>query len=304
MVTKKQYERQSQIMKFVYTSTLLLMSLIFCHSVLVSSAGSCPEVSSNAAMQRIVTLRDDIRNHNKLYYQEMRPVISDAEYDRLFAELVLLEECFPVLAADDSPTRTVGSAGGEGSLMVRHDRPMLSLSSATGPEAVEILLRKVAAASGEILLLVQPKVDGLPVELSYQAGRLVSAATRGDGRSGVDVTATIRQVRGIPRTLSGSFPPRVVVRGEIYADRQLLRNPDGEGMEQYATLRHLAAGTLQSRNPDPVALAALRLFPFALVNADQTGDGVGSDLAALRLLADWGFPVDFEQTRQVTSLAK
>ncbi len=104
---------------------------------------------------------------------------------------------------------------------------MLSLSSSTDPKAVEVLLRKVAAAPGELLLLVQPKVDGLPVELIYQAGRLVTATTRGDGRSGVDVTAAILQVEVIPRTLSGSFPPRVVVRGEIYADRQLLKNTVG-----------------------------------------------------------------------------
>jgi DNA ligase (NAD+) len=200
-------------MKYVYSFTLLLLSLTFFHPVPALSAATCPKVSSIAAKQRIVTLSDAIRNHNKQYYQELRPVVSDAEYDRLFAELVLLEECFPVSTAGDSPTRTVGSAVSECPLTVRHARPMLSLSSSTGPEAVEILMRKVVAVSGEAVLLVQPKVDGLPVELSYQAGRLVAAATRGDGRSGVDVTATILQVQGIPHVLSGKFPPRVVVRG-------------------------------------------------------------------------------------------
>lgn len=293
-------------MKLVNTSTLLLLSLIFCHSVPLSSAGTCPEISSKTAIQRIEALRGDIRHHNRLYYQELRPVISDAEYDRLFAELVLLEECFPVFATDDSPTRTVGTAFGDGSMIVRHEKPMLSLSSSTGPEMVEVLLRKVAAASGELLLLVQPKVDGLPVELLYKAGRLVAATTRGDGRSGVDVTATILRVRGVPQILSGCFPPRVVVRGEIYADRQMVHNAIRPGVgiaiAHYATLRHLAAGTLQSRNPDPGALAALRLFPFELVNAEQAGNGIISDLVALRLMADWGFSVDFAQTRQVASL--
>ncbi|MGA7828655.1 MAG: NAD-dependent DNA ligase LigA [Geobacteraceae bacterium] len=269
-------------------------------------ASTCPEISNKDASLRIAILSNDIRRYNKLYYQEKRPVISDAEYDRLYAELVLLEECFPVFAADDSPTRSVGSDLAAGSLTVRHERPMLSLSSSIGPEAVEVLLRKLASVSAEIKLLVQPKVDGLPVELIYQAGKLIAASTRGDGRSGLNVTPTILQVRGIPWALSGSFPPRVVVRGEIYADRQMLKNTGGlgagVGREHYATLRHLAAGTLQSRNPDPEALAALRLFPFELVNAEQAGDGVSTDLAALRLMADWGFPVVFEQTRQVASL--
>lgn len=269
-------------------------------------ASTCPEISTEDAGLRIAILSKDIRHHNKLYYQELRPVISDAEYDRLFAELALLEECFPGSASDDSPTRMVGSDLAAGSLTDRHERPMLSLSSSIGLEAVEVLLRKVASVSDEAKFLVQPKVDGLPVELHYQAGRLVDAATRGDGRSGVDVTTTILQIKGVPRNLSGDFPPRVVVRGEIYADRQLLKNTTGfddrVGMEQFATLRHLAAGTLQSRNPNPVALAALRMFPFELVNAELAGDGINSDRAALRLMANWGFPVDFEQTRQAANL--
>jgi DNA ligase (NAD+) len=169
-----------KVCKMPCVAILLFFLFSFFSAPFSSFASTCPEISTEDAGLRIAILSNDIRQHNRLYYQELRPVISDAEYDRLFAELMLLEECFPVLAVADSPTRTVGSAVGDGALKVRHEKPMLSLSSSIGPEAVEVLLRKVAALSGELLLLVQPKVDGLPVELIYQAGGLVTATTRGD----------------------------------------------------------------------------------------------------------------------------
>jgi DNA ligase (NAD+) len=270
-------------------------------------AFNCSEMPAAAAKQHMDSLSKEIRYHNRLYYEKMQPVISDAEYDLLLAELVQLENCFPALASADSPTRTVGSADDHGTLTVKHERPMLSLSSSTKPDAVEVLLRNAASLNQELRLLVQPKVDGLPVELTYEAGKLVSAATRGDGMSGEDVTARVRQIQGIPLTLSGKFPRRVVVRGEVYADLRLMNMPGGPSnggdSGKFATPRHLAAGTLLSQNPDPSALAALRLFPFELVDADEAA-GVSSDMAALRLLADWGFPVPPDQTRQVKTMAE
>jgi len=144
----------------------------------------------------------------------------------------------------------------------------------------------------------------LPVELIYVAGRLVSASTRGDGRFGEEVTERVREIQGIPHLLIGPFPDRVVVRGEVYADRRLLQHPGtGSAPEKYATPRHLAAGVLQARKPDPAALATLRLFPFELVTADRLGDMVSSDRMALQLLSDWGFPVAFEQTQPVKTFS-
>ena len=264
-------------------------------------SATCPKLSINAAQERITTLSEEIRHHNRLYYQQMNPEISDAAYDRLFAELVLMEECFPALVAADSPTRKVGGSIGVGVPTLPHERPMLSLSSTTGPEAVEILLRKVAAASGEATLLVQPKVDGLPVELIYSAGRLVSAATRGDGRTGEEVTDRVRKIQGIPLTLTGSFPVRVVVRGEVYADRRVLAASVERGEAQHATPRHYAAGTLLSRDTEAAALVALRIFPFELVNADQVA-GVRTDREALHLMSEWGFPVGPDKTCAVENL--
>ena len=243
----------------------------------------------------MITLADEIRYHNRLYYEKAQPVISDAEYDKPFARLVVLEECFPVLVAQDSPTSKVGGGVSGETRLVTHEEPMLSLSSATGSDTVEKLLKRVATA-GAVQLLVQPKVDGLPVELVYNAGRLVSASTRGDGRAGEDVTKRVREIQGIPQQLSGTFPDKVVVRGEIYADLELLQGYRmGAAAERYATPRHMAAGVLKAQKQDPAAVAVLRLFPFELVSPGS----VTTDLAALQLLSDWGFPVALKHTVMV-----
>jgi DNA ligase (NAD+) len=266
-------------------------------------ASACPQLSSDAARQRLTELTVQINHHNHLYYEKAQPSISDAHYDRLFAELLRLEACFPALAQADSPTRRVGSAVDGGRAKRAHYRPMLSLEGAAGPEAVEAMLRRLDRRGGVSDLLIQPKVDGLPVELVYVKGRLVSAATRGDGLQGEDVTARVRQIKGIPQALSGVSPARVVVRGEIYADRQVLAtSPPGSRNEAYASERHLAAATLRAQYPDPHALAALRFFTFEWVNSDFKT--VPSDHQSLRRLASWGLPVALEHSRPARTMAQ
>ena len=267
---------------FYISILLMLISSNF------SFAATCPQIPLAVAQKRIEKTTTEIYHHDRLYYQEQRQEISDAEYDKLQAELVLLEKCFPAFAAADSPTSYVTADGPKGALTVKHEQPMLSLNSSSGSRAVEALLKKVGGAKGSSYL-VQPKVDGLPVELIYEAGRLVSAATRGDGVSGQDVTARVRQVGGIPQQLTGSFPSRVVVRGEVYADRQLLaKSSQKEELARYASLRHLAAATLQTQKPEQSAVSVLRFYCFELVNADRI-PGTNSDHEALKLLASWGF---------------
>ncbi len=286
------------MIRMLSATLLLLLMPVF------GFTAACPKLSADAALQKLVLLGEEIRTHNRLYYQELRPVITDAEYDRLFSELVRLEGCFPALAAPDSPTRTVGGGLDGRAPKVAHARPMLSLASSTNAEAVETLLRRAKKEVADIRLLVQPKVDGLPVELVYERGRLISAATRGDGHYGEEVTARVRQIQGIPHTLSGVFPSRVVVRGEVYADRQVLAEADGPGVVagKYATLRHLAAATLRAQDPHPQALGSLRLFPFELVRATPAAAGLASDRAALHQLAAWGFPVPHQHTHRARNL--
>lgn len=283
-------------------STLLLLLFLGLHCSLPTSvrADDCLKLPSDTAVIRMRELTTHIRHHNLLYYQKNAPEISDAEYDRLFSELIRLEKCFPEQAANDSPTQTVGMGIENSKIKVHHEKPMLSLSSSIGPETVETLLKKVFSAGEVPTLLVQPKVDGLPVEVVYEAGRLMSASTRGDGISGQAVTDRVRMIKGIPLSLTGTVPVRVVVRGEIYADVHAVALLQEGKTGTYATMRHLAAGTLLSADPDPAFLESLRFFPFELVNAGQCCN-VLSDQEALRRMATWGLPVQIEQTYPVKS---
>ncbi|HJV64385.1 MAG TPA: NAD-dependent DNA ligase LigA [Geomonas sp.] len=275
----------------------LVLVLVFPASSPAASA--CPKLQEPAVKARLVELEKAVRFHNELYYQHSKPVISDAEYDRLYAELVSLEGCFPKLASFNSPTRQIVGDSTQETLTLRHEPPMLSLTSSVGPDAIEALFARASAQENRITLLVQPKIDGLPVELVYHSGKLVSAATRGDGRMGAEVTRVALQIPGIPQELSGSYPVRVAVRGEIYADRGLMSK--AASAKKYATPRHFAAATLKAGDPATDAIAALRLFPFELVDADSL-PGLTTDSAALRALEGWGFPIRHELTRPVQTL--
>ncbi|ALC17964.1 NAD-dependent DNA ligase [Desulfuromonas soudanensis] len=269
----------------------------------VGASAGCPELVPVVAKKRMADLGGEIRYHDDLYYRGARPVVSDAAYDRLLGELLRLEGCFPELADPASPTAGVGSSDKE-KLTVAHEGPMLSLNSTVGSEAVEALLRRLAQHRIGEPLLVQPKVDGLPVELLYKKGRLVSAATRGDGLSGEDVTERAGRVQGIPRQLIPPFPERLAVRGEVYADLPLFAAAQaGKTQEEwYSTPRYLAAATLRTGNPDPWALAALRFFPYQLVNPLSLGRTLESERQALQRLAAWGFPVAAAESRTARNL--
>jgi len=284
---------------------VVFLSVLF---IFTSASAACPDLSLAVAQRQIDTLSEEIRYHNRFYYLDAKPIISDAQYDKLLARLEQLEGCFPMLAAADSPTRTVGGVERE-NLTIVHDRPMLSLDSTTGSKAVEALLRRIVREeknSAKEQLLVQPKVDGLPVELLYQRGRLVSAATRGDGQKGEDVTSRVRAIEGVPEQLNVPFPSRVVVRGEVYSDLTHFRVGNGaqaDDENRYATPRHLAAATLRSQHPQTWALQSLRLFPFELVNADRI-NRLSSASEGVVKLAALGFPTMQDQTHQASTFTE
>lgn len=281
----------TRLLLITLTSILMLVS-----STAAAKGEKCPQIPVETAKKQILSLSEEIKYHNRLYYQTMQPKISDEEYDALFLRLSSLETCFPKLALSGSPAKTVGNDISDSESLIKHQKAMLSLTSTVSSKAIKALLKRLPDSSSELLL--QPKVDGLPIELTYRNGQLVSAATRGDGKYGADVTSRAREIAGIPLKLKNSFPTDLVVRGEVYADLQLLQQQ--QSFNRYATPRHFAAATLKAKEPETVAVNILRLFPFELVDASPPYNAPETDRKALEWLADWGFPINPEDSQYIT----
>ena len=184
-----------------------------------STQNSSLDADRLTARNRIEELRDEIRYHNRLYHTLDTPEISDAEFDALFRELQGQETHYPEFLTKDSPTQQVGATPLETAFTsVAHREPMLSLGNAFNTDELRDWHRRAAgiADRADFALVTEPKIDGLAMALVYQRGRLIQAATRGDGRHGEDVTANIRRIKSVPRHLRGSYPPLFEVRGEVY----------------------------------------------------------------------------------------
>ena len=244
---------------------------------------------------RATELREQIHYHNYRYHRLNDPEISDATYDELFRELQRLEEEYPQLISPDSPTQQVGAEPLEPFTSVSHHRPMLSLESSDEPGILEDFHRRVLEAAEEIGVdyLIQPKVDGVSVELTYENRRLSRAATRGDGFTGEDITLNIRAISSITKILSPLAPALVVVRGEIFMPvksfRKLNEQLITEDMKPFANPRNATSGSLRQLDPGITASRPLELFPFELTNADDLGYRTESD--CLVDLKHWGLPV-------------
>ena len=245
--------------------------------------------------ERVTELREQIHYHNYRYYRLNDPEVSDATYDELFQELQRLEREYPQLISPDSPTQRVGAEPLEPFTSVSHHRPMLSLESSHEPRILEDFHRRVLEAAEEtrVNYLIQPKVDGVSVELTYENRRLSRAATRGDGFTGEDITLNIRAIATIPRTISAPAPPLVVVRGEIFMPvdsfRKLNEQLITEDIKPFANPRNATSGSLRQLDPAITASRPLELFPFELTNADDLGYRTESD--CLVDLRHWGLPV-------------
>ena len=255
--------------------------------------------------QRVAELREQIDYHNYRYYRLNDPEIADAAYDELFQELLRLEKEYPQLISPDSPTQRVGDEPLEAFRSVTLHRPMLSLESAHEPRILEDFHRRVLEAAGEteVDYLIQPKVDGVSVELTYENRRLSRAATRGDGFTGENITLNIRAIATIPKTLSAPAPAFVVVRGEIFMPvegfRKLNERLITEDNKPFANPRNATSGSLRQLDPTVTASRPLELFPFELSNADDLGYQTESD--CLADLKRWGLRVPPEAMEQTTS---
>jgi len=216
------------------------------------------------AAARVAALRREIEEHNRRYYQEAAPTISDQEYDRLYRELQDLETQFPELASPDSPTRHVGGAPLEEFAQIRHRAPMLSLDNTYSEEEVAaffVRLEKLLPGQ-KITTVIEPKVDGVAISLLYEEGVLQYAATRGDGTTGDDVTQNVRTIRSVPQHLRGAHIPRLLeVRGEIYLPKAqfavLNEERNAAGEPPFANPRNAAAGSLKQLDPSIVAKRGL-----------------------------------------------
>jgi DNA ligase (NAD+) len=250
--------------------------------------------------ERLATLRDAIRDHENRYYVLAQPIVSDAEFDALMAELRALEARHPGLVTPDSPTQRVGGRPADGFASVEHTVPMLSLDNAYSEDDLrafhERVVKVLAAAGGappSVAYVAELKIDGLSIALTFEEGVLVRGVTRGDGVRGEDVTGNVRTIRALPLTLKHAPPGRLEVRGEVYLPRASFDrvNQEREDADEpaFANPRNAAAGTMRSLDPSVVARRGLSAFVYQIVG---DGAGAGTHADALRRLAGLGLPVE------------
>ncbi|MEP6821580.1 MAG: NAD-dependent DNA ligase LigA [Chthoniobacterales bacterium] len=241
----------------------------------------------SAAQKRIAELRSEIETHNRLYYEDAAPLVSDQEYDRLYRELADLEAQFPAFASADSPTRKVGGTPLKAFAQITHRAPMLSLDNTYSEEEVGEFYRRLKKLlpNQSIPVVIEPKVDGVAVSLLYEKGKLLYAATRGDGTVGDDITQNIRTIRAVPAALKGKAPALLEVRGEVFMRKdgfaKLNQSRAEEGLPPFANPRNAAAGSLKQLDP---AMAARR--PLGVVFYG-TGEMEGAELERHSELFPW-----------------
>ncbi|MDF1626941.1 MAG: NAD-dependent DNA ligase LigA [Parvibaculaceae bacterium] len=266
---------------------------------------SVADLTEAEAALELERLAIEITKHDRHYHGADAPVISDADYDALRARNLAIEERFPKLVRDDSPSFRVGTAPSEKFDKIEHSVAMLSLGNAFEDKDVADFCDRVRKflnlkESDELAVTAEPKIDGLSASLRYEKGLLVRAATRGDGRVGEDVTANVRTIKDVPLKLAGDDVPDVIeVRGEVYmshADFEALNaRQQATGKEPFANPRNAAAGSLRQLDSRITAARPLRFFAYAWGEASalpaKTQSGVVEALRA------WGFSINPLMTR-------
>ncbi len=257
---------------------------------------------SRDAQKRIEQFRREIREHDYLYYVLNQPRISDRRYDELFAELKELERANPGLITADSPTQRVSERPLEGFAAVRHAVPMLSIDNTYNADELKAFDERVARGLGnrDYDYVVELKIDGLAISLRYERGIFVTAATRGNGQVGDDVTANVRTIKAVPLSLLGGKAPAVLeVRGEVYmptsAFLELNRLRTGAGEPAFANPRNAAAGSLKLL--DARITAARNLSFFAYATGELSEPLAENHFESLRRLKELGLPVNPNTTR-------
>lgn len=256
-------------------------------------------------LAKLTTLKNEIRRHDSLYYVKDQPEISDSQYDRLFRELLELEQAYPELVTPDSPSQRVGAPPLAELVKVPHEQPMLSLDSIVDESEVQVfdqrMKRELEAPSVEYS--AEPKFDGLSVELIYDHGIFTRGATRGDGTTGEDVTVNLRTIRSLPLQLraQSSLPHHLVVRGEVYMhldDFQALnRRITERGDDAFANPRNAASGSL--RQLDSMITATRPLVVTCYEIMAVSGSVPPTHWDELETLAQWGLPIPDRERRRL-----
>jgi DNA ligase (NAD+) len=257
------------------------------------------KITGAEAANELMRLAKAIARHDRLYHGEDTPEISDAEYDALVRRNAELEAAFPDLVRPDSPSRKVGAAVAASPLSkVRHDVRMMSLDNAFSDEEVAEFAARVRrflnlAADEPVSFTAEDKIDGLSCSLRYENGRLVRAATRGDGETGEDVTANVAHISDIPQQLAGDPPELFEVRGEVYMDKDafaaLNAAQEEAGARLFATPRNAAAGSLRQKDAAVTAKRPLRFLAHGWGAASAVP--AATQLGVMQHILDWGIPV-------------
>ncbi len=252
------------------------------------------------AGERIARLRAEIRHHDYLYYVRDNPEISDEGYDKLYHELVRLEEQFPDLISEDSPTQRVAGQPLDSFPTIEHAAPMLSLDSDQSEDTLRRFderLRKGLGPGAPVEYVLEPKLDGASLELVYRDGALLQASTRGDGRRGEGITTNVRTMQSVPLRLRDDerpVPPFLAIRGEV-----IMRTKDfdrlnerliAEGKEPFASPRNVASGALRQLDPQLVASRPLMLYAYDILASEELE--IATQWDVLQALRDWGLRVN------------
>ncbi|HEX6862573.1 MAG TPA: NAD-dependent DNA ligase LigA, partial [Thermoanaerobaculia bacterium] len=252
------------------------------------------------AAERIAKLRSEIRHHDYLYYVKDAPGISDEQYDKLYRELVSLEEEHPDLVTDDSPTQRVAGQPLTSFPTIEHAAPMLSLDSDQSEATLRRFDERVRKGLGgdfPVEYVLEPKLDGASLELVYQNGILLQASTRGDGRRGEGITANVRTMKSVPLQLRDGerpVPPFLSIRGEVIMRSEqfdkLNERLMAEGKEPFANPRNAAAGALRQLDPQLTASRPLELYAYDILASEELDLATQWDV--LQALKDWGLRVN------------
>lgn len=267
---------------------------------LMASPKPVADLTADEAATELAALSAEIAGHDRRYHAEDAPTITDAEYDALRRRNLAIEQRFPDLVRDDSPSNSVGAAPAEGFAKIRHGVPMLSLAKAyTDQDVIDFLERGKRFFERDrdldLAFTAEPKIDGLSASLLYEDGVFIKGATRGDGTVGEDITANLKTIADIPHRLKGSgWPKSIEIRGEVYmtyAEFQALKARSAAvGGQDYVNPRNTAAGSLRQKDASITASRNLNFFAYAW--GATTEDPAPTQYEAVQKLGEWGFKIN------------